>query len=54
MKTILDYKQRVDYKMRIFETIFPEKALNAYDDTVIDKVLKDVDHIYKELTKIED
>ena len=47
----LDYEQKVNYKLRIFETIFPEKAQNAYDDNVIYKVLKDVDFIYEVLTK---
>ena len=49
----LDYEQKVNYKLRIFETIFPEKChitvINT--DIVIDKVLKDVDYIYEELTK---
>lgn len=48
----LNYEQKVNYKLRIFETIFPAKCQNAYADTVIDKVLKVVDHIYEELTKI--
>ena len=47
----LDYEQKFKYKLRIFETIFPEKCLNAVPDNIINKVLKDVDHIYEELTK---
>lgn len=47
----LNYKQKVKYKLRIFETIFPEKCLNSTPDIVINKILKDVEHIYKELTK---
>lgn len=49
--TNLNYEQKVNYKMRIFETIFPEKCQCAYADVVINKVLKDVEHIYEELTK---
>lgn len=48
----LDYEQKVNYKLRIFETIFPMECQNVYADIVIDKVLKDVDHIYEELSKI--
>lgn len=47
----LNYEQKVKYKLRIFETIFPEKCLNSTPDIVINKILKDVDYIYKELTK---
>lgn len=47
----LDYDQKVNYKLRIFETIFPEKCQNAYSDIIINKVLMDVNHIYEELTK---
>lgn len=48
----LDYEQKVNYKLRIFETIFPEKCLNVTPDSVINKVLEKVDYIYEELTKI--
>ena len=37
---------RLELKLRIFETIFPEHAQSAYADCVIDKVLKDVNKIY--------
>ena len=50
----LDYEQKVNYKLRIFETIFPENVCDDLSwrvDTVIDKILKNVDHIYEELTK---
>lgn len=45
----LDYEQKVNYKLRIFETIFQKECQNDHAD--IDKVLEEVDHIYEELTK---
>lgn len=48
----LDYEQKVNYKLRIFETIFPKwECSNVYANFDIDKVLYEVDHIYEELTK---
>lgn len=48
----LDYEQKVNYKWRIFEMIFPKDYFSLKSDIVINKILKDVDHIYEELTKI--
>lgn len=53
MKEKLDYEKMVEYKVRIFETVFPEKAQGAYADNVIDKVLKDVNKIYDNLSQID-
>lgn len=43
---------RLELKLRIFETIYPEHEQNAYIDNVIDKVLKDVNKIYSNFIEI--
>lgn len=48
----LDYEQKVNYKLRIFETIFPKEYNILCADSIIDKILKNVNHIYEELTKL--
>lgn len=47
----LSYEQKVNYKWRIFETIYRDANLNIWNDVVMDKILEKTEHIYEELTK---
>lgn len=48
----LSYAQKINYKWRIFETICRDANLSACHDVFINNMLERTDHIYEELTKI--
>ena len=47
----LNYEQKDNYKLRIFETICQDANLTGCHDVFINKMLERVEHIYEELTK---
>ena len=51
MKEEINYEKMVEYKIRIFETIFPKERYINYKE--LNEMLKDVNKIYDNLSQID-